>query len=266
MQSYASLYNLASSARCPRSNSQSPRWGAKTTRCLDIVTAHLIDLAAILRRTPSARGPITSITPTMPTNALVPIRRSVSGPRWVPPTDRIPPNDPLRELPLAVQSHLVVCERIHTAAQLLAWPDARIRALPDHIHGCGPRAAHQIAEWLHKMRLGTDGEGLRSADIELEALREARSMRERLGCDLIAWIDRREVDLIELAARAKTSQETFQRLRSEPATVTLDTQIRVAVALGLQIRAGLTPAPLSQREPGLVETDDAIDVTSPGLR
>lgn len=165
----------------------------------------------------------------MPTDALVPIRRSVSGPRWVPPTDRIPPNDPLRELPLAVQSHLVVCEQIHTAAQLLAWPDARIRALPDHIHGCGPRAAHQIAEWLHKMRLGTDGEGLRSADIELEALREDRSMSERLGRDLI-----------ELAARAKTSPETFQGLRCEPATVTLDAQIRVAVALGLRVSAGLS--------------------------
>ena len=175
-------------------------------------------------------------------NALLPILRGHAGSLWVPPTDRIPPNDPLRELPLAVQSHLVVCEHLHTAEQLLTWPDARIRALPAHIHGCGPRAAHQIAEWLHKMRLGTDQEALRRADIELEAQREARALREHLGRELASWIDRRDEDPHELAARAKTSLDTFERLRNEPASVTLDTQIRVAVALGLKLNVSAAPA------------------------
>lgn len=174
-------------------------------------------------------------------NALLPILRGHPGTLWVPPTDRIPPNDPLRELPLAVQSHLVVCEHVHTAEQLLTWPDARIRALPAHIHGCGPRAAHQIAEWLHKMRRGTDEGALRSADIELEAQREARGLRERLGRELASWIERRDEDLGELAARAKTSLDTFQRLRNEPASVTLDTQIRVALGLGLKLTVSAAP-------------------------
>lgn len=149
--------------------------------------------------------------------------------------DNIPRGDPLRELPLPVQWHLVMSEGIHTAQALLAWPDGRIRQLPKLIPGCGPVIGHKIAIWLAQQRTRESCDLVHSPDAEFAAQLMLQRMRLDLAASIVRRMHRAGVSADAVAAQARTSVETVSRISNEPHGVSLEVLMRVAAALGMKV-------------------------------